>query len=168
MRIAAAVLLLAIASAVQAADFPQRKAGLWEITMGFAGQAQHMVTKLCVDSGTDAALYKNSLEGGMAKMCSKRDITKSGNVTAIDSVCKIGESTVTGHSVITPASDTAYHIDHTSHMDPPMGGHADSRFTQDGKWVGSCPADMKPGDMVMPTGMKMNVLEMSKTGDGQH
>jgi hypothetical protein len=25
------------------------------------------------------------------------------------------------------------------------------------KWVSACPADMKPGDMVMPTGMKMHV-----------
>jgi hypothetical protein len=52
-------------------------------------------------------------------------------------------------------------------MDPPMAGHADSTFTQDGKWQGACPADMKPGDMVMPTGMKMNILDMQKAA-GQH
>jgi hypothetical protein len=169
MRLVFTVLLLLFAvPAAHAADYPHRKPGLWEITMAFsARKAPPMVTKLCVDADTDAALYQNSMGGDMAKMCSKRDISKSGNVTTVDSLCKIGDSNVTGHSVITETSATAYHIDHKSHMDPPIAGHADNTFTQDGKWLGACPADMKPGDMVMPTGMKMNVLDMQKAA-GQH
>ena len=170
MRLASAALLLLLAApAAQAAELPHRKAGLWEITMAFSTRkAPPMVSKLCVDANTDAALYQNSMGGGMAKMCSKRDIAKAGNVTTVDSVCKIGDSVVTGHSVITETSDTTYHIDHKSHMEPPIADHADNTFTQNGKWMGACPADMKPGDMVMANGMKINVLDMAQPGSQPH
>jgi hypothetical protein len=28
-------------------------------------------------------------------------------------------------------------------------------------WQGPCPADMKPGDMAMPNGMKINMMDMA-------
>ena len=51
----------------------------------------------------------------------------------------------------------------TSHSE---GGPAnitrDSTTTVEAKWVGACKADQKPGDIVMPGGMKMNILELDK------
>ena len=69
------------------------------------------------------------------------------------------ESKITSHGVMTWTGDTAYHMESKSHWDPPMMGKADNTTTQDGQWTGACPAGMKPGDMVMPGGMKMNILE---------
>jgi hypothetical protein len=30
------------------------------------------------------------------------------------------------------------------------------------RWLGPCAADQKPGDMIMPNGTKMNILNMPK------
>ena len=35
-------------------------------------------------------------------------------------------------------------------------------MTLEAKWLGACKADQKPGDIVMPGGMKMNVKDMEK------
>ena len=38
----------------------------------------------------------------------------------------------------------------------------DSTTTIEAKWLGACKADQKPGDIMMPGGMKMNILELDK------
>ena len=37
--------------------------------------------------------------------------------------------------------------------------------TIEAKWLGACKADQKPGDIVMPGGMKMNIKDMEKLKD---
>ena len=39
-----------------------------------------------------------------------------------------------------------------------------SEVQQQATWVGACPADMKPGDMLLPGGRKVNLLTMAKPG----
>ena len=36
----------------------------------------------------------------------------------------------------------------------------DAVTTMEAKWMGACKADQKPGDIVMPGGMKMNIKDM--------
>ena len=42
------------------------------------------------------------------------------------------------------------------------GMPAERTITIDAKWVGACKADQKPGDIMMPGGMKMNIKDMEK------
>ena len=35
-------------------------------------------------------------------------------------------------------------------------------MTMEGKWLGACAADQKPGDIVMSNGMKINIPELQK------
>ncbi len=35
-------------------------------------------------------------------------------------------------------------------------------MTIEAKWLGACKSDQKPGDIIMPGGMKMNVKDMEK------
>jgi hypothetical protein len=42
-----------------------------------------------------------------------------------------------------------------------MMGRKEGTAIVEAKWVGPCKAGQKPGDMMMPNGMKMNVLEMT-------
>jgi Protein of unknown function (DUF3617) len=155
----AALSLSAAATAAQADDFPARKAGLWEVTMQLA-TAQHrpMTSKLCIDAASDTAMQKAALENA-GVTCAKRDIVRAGQTVTVDSICTVGQSTLTTHMAMLFESDTLYHMETQSHFEPPLAaGHADSTMKQDGKWVGPCPADMKPGDIVMFNGMKINVL----------
>jgi|SRR5580698_3562940 hypothetical protein len=91
----------------------------------------------------------------------------------IDSVCKLGATTATSHSVINFSGDTAYHEEITQHYDPPlMGKTSESTTTSDARWMGACPADMRPGDIVtkpspvMPIPMRMNLRDMLGAGAG--
>ncbi len=154
---------LAVAAAgARADDLPQRKAGLWEITMHMAtGNMPMQTLKFCTDAATDAEMYKfgmNTMQG----MCSRYDIHRNGAVATIDTECKMGDMKMTSRSVMTFTGDAAYKTDIQSHFDPPMMGHANSSMTQEAKWTGPCPADMQPGDMVGPNGMKMNMKSMAK------
>jgi hypothetical protein len=35
-------------------------------------------------------------------------------------------------------------------------------MTIEAKWTGACKADQKPGDMVLPNGMKMNINDIPR------
>jgi hypothetical protein len=67
---------------------------------------------------------------------------------------------MTTHAVTKFTADVAYRTEADTRMDPPMPGRGEMKITQDGKWVGPCPADMTPGDVAMGNGAKMNVRQM--------
>ena len=155
---------LCFASLAQAAgleDLPKRKPGLWEMRVLAADGKQAMATsRVCIDAATDAALTSFAV-GVTSQLCSKRDVRVNGSVATIDAVCKIGESTQTSHSTITFSGTTAYRAEARVHSDPPFMGKSDSTGAQEGKWVGRCPPDMKPGDLVMGNGAKINLRDMA-------
>jgi Protein of unknown function (DUF3617) len=148
-----------------AADFPAHKPGLWQMTISTATQGAGPTTeRVCLDASTDQLLYKASLN---RKLCSKVDIKPSGGKVVVDTVCRVAETTAIGHSVTTFVGNTATHTEVSVHYEPVMPGRPDTNSTQDGKWVGACPSDMKAGDVVisnsrMPQPMKMNLNDMLK------
>ena len=149
---------------------PARKAGLWELNMEFVGHKLPVqVMKHCVDAATDKLM--NAQYSGAGQNCSRLDVAKSdaksGAGMTINSVCAAGDFTVTSHSVITGSFDSAYTVDVTSTRvgRPPMpatpvGGATHMKISA--KWLGPCEAGQKPGDIIMPNGMKMNVLALPK------
>jgi hypothetical protein len=159
------VILAAAASVAlmaQTDQMPKRKPGLWEMTMATndpGAPASPPPMKMCVDAATDAEMYKFSM--GQAKQnCSKSDIKSDGTTVVMDGDCTYGASRMTTHATMKFAGDTAYHTDIRRHFDPPLYGRSDTSMTQDGKWVGACPAGMQPGDMIAPNGQKTNMRTM--------
>jgi hypothetical protein len=153
--IAAALTLSAVLAA--ASDFPARKPGLWEISItGIGGASKPIKAKLCIDQATSDALMGQGVAQAK-KQCSKREVHFSGSTGTSDSICKFGTSTVTSHATIVFTGDDAYRTTTKMHYDPPLHGKAEALMQSEGKWVSPCPADMKPGDMIMPTGARINV-----------
>jgi hypothetical protein len=140
------------ASAALADEIPSRKPGLWQMTMQPQAGRPPMQISQCVDAQSEIADRKKA--EGMAQ-CSRQDVSRSGNVTTIDSNCDIGGRKMESHTVMTMTSDTSYRLDIRTKSTPPIQGMPDATMTQEGRWMGACPADMKPGDMVMPGGVKM-------------
>ena len=156
--LSAAILLAA--PIARAADYPLRKPGLWEVvTTAGSAKAPPSKTLLCIDKVTDEALHAFG-SAATSKMCSKSQVKTSGNVVIVDSTCQIGTSQQTAHATMTFAGDTAYHTEIKAHFDPPFLGRSDSVTTQDAKWSGPCPADMRPGDIVTATGVRMNIRDI--------
>jgi hypothetical protein len=160
-RIGATLLLLVVgttAAAAAAGELPARKSGLWEVSTSMSGR--NVSLKQCVDAQTDQAMQANAGVNSQ-RDCSKRDLQKSGDTITIDSVCTIAGKTRTSHVVITGDFNSGYTMTIASQGD---GGAGARTTTVSAKWVGPCAADQKPGDTIMPNGMKMNLLDMQKGG----
>jgi Protein of unknown function (DUF3617) len=154
---AALVLVFACAVPTLAAELPVRKAGLWEMTTNSNGRT--IPIKQCIDAATDQAMQANA-GSTLQRSCSKRDVQKSGDTTTVDSVCTgASGKTLSNHMVITGSFESSYTMTITTQGE---GIPAPRTITIAAKWVGSCAADQKPGDMIMPDGRKINLTDMQK------
>jgi hypothetical protein len=163
MRNIGVVLLIALVSgaavpgAALAADLPPRKAGLWEIKMNFEGRPGTQAIQQCIDPETDAIMQSSATNIG-SQNCSKRDVVKSGDTITIDSVCSVAGKEATSHAVVKGSFDSNYTMTVSSKSD--AGG---INLTVTGKWLGPCEAGQRPGDLILPNGMKINLKEMGKS-----
>jgi hypothetical protein len=154
----AIVLVLLFVGPALAFDLPARKPGLWEIKMTFEGsQVPVQAVQQCIDAATDKLLQEKF--SGVHEACSKHDMNRSGSTIVVDSSCKIGNTATTTHAVFEGDFDSAY----TVKVSTALEGGVKKNMTMQAKWVGACKPDQKPGDIEMPGGMKMNILDMPKT-----
>ena len=160
-----AICLLAALSAfdARAVELPARKAGLWEMkTMRAGSPTPEMTMQHCTDETTDKEM-SSSFSPASKEMCSKQDIQKTATGYVTDSVCAVAGMTITSHSEIAGDFNAAYTVKSTSHSQGgPAGVPRDSTTTIEAKWLGACKPDQKPGDIVMPGGIKMNIRDMEK------
>ncbi|HKU06856.1 MAG TPA: DUF3617 family protein [Bradyrhizobium sp.] len=156
--------LLALLPALDALalELPVRKAGLWEMKMvRTGGSMPDMTMQHCTDASTDKQMSTSFSPG--KETCAKQDIQKTAAGYVSDSICSVAGMTVTSHAEITGDFNSAYTVKSTSRSEGgPSGVPRDSATTIEAKWLGACKADQKPGDIVMPGGMKMNILELDK------
>jgi len=145
-----------------AVELPVRKAGLWEMKMvRSGGSIPEMTMQHCTDATTDKQMSTSFSPG--KETCSKQDIQKTATGYVSDSVCGVAGMTITSHAEITGDFNSAYTVKMTSRTEgAPSGMPRDSATTIEAKWLGACKPDQKPGDIVMPGGMKMNILELDK------
>jgi len=159
--IVAVLVPIAMATGAGLEDLPKRKPGLWEMsTTSVGNKGAPAMSKVCIDAATDRELLNFGL--GMAnQLCSKRDIKVSGSVATLNMVCTIGSSQAISRSTITYGGGTAYRAEVRAHFEPPFLGQTDSTTTQQAKWTGPCPPDMKPGDLVTGNGVKINLKDLA-------
>ncbi|ESQ75050.1 DUF3617 family protein [Asticcacaulis sp. AC402] len=142
---------------------PALKAGLWELKTQIAKMPQSITTKICLDEALSTSFTTNAgpMKQGNTN-CSDQTITHIGNVIDMSAVCKDGAQTIDTKVRMEMMGDTAYKQTITATFDPAKDGMKDVSTTVAGKWLGACGADMKPGDMVMPGGMKINMADAMK------
>jgi hypothetical protein len=149
-----ALFMLSAASA-SAADFPARKAGLWEITI--AG-AHSMKVQQCADPASDEAMMQDGI--GFLGGCARHDVQDSGGTITVITACKSAGKTMISRMVITGSLDSKYTMTVTSQgQGMTVGG---SPLTMHAEWLGPCGRDEKPGDVIFPDGTKINILRPSK------
>ncbi|WP_291863236.1 DUF3617 family protein [Bradyrhizobium sp.] len=146
-----------------AVELPVRKAGLWEMRTMQAGSATpEMTMQQCTDATTDKEM-STSFSPASQEMCSKQDIQKTATGYVTDSVCSVAGMSITSHSEITGDFNSAYTVKSTSNTKGgPAGMARDSTTVIEAKWLGACKSGQKPGDIVMPGGIKMNIKDMEK------
>lgn len=152
--LALATALLLAATGTLAADMPKRKPGLWQIETTMAAAPAMGPIKQCIDEKTDN-FYQQLGEQHKDK-CSESEIRNTGDKIVVHSVCRMGGSTATTDATFSGRFDSDYRGDIRVKYNPPMHGMSESAMTVAAKWLGPCAAGQKPGDMILPNGMKIN------------
>ena len=145
--------------------FPQRKAGLWEVQMGqVEGAKGPMAVMQCVDASTDKLMqeYGSQQPRMNRKFCKEETRNEAGKMMVHRETCQEGSTKVNTHMVISGDFNSHYSVQSTTTYDPPRAGRSENDMRMEATWKGPCAAGQKPGDMVMPGGMKMNILDMMK------
>jgi hypothetical protein len=165
MRRLGVTAVLILTGPVLAQDLPHRKVGLWEVKTSLGGRGGGgMTVQQCIDAATDQMMM--SSVGPLAQAaCPKGDVRRSGDTVTIDSVCTFKYQTATTHAVITGSFDSAYTMTVTSQS--PALPDGKMTMTMEGRWLGPCAADQKPGDIIMGDRIKLNILDMQKRGLSQ-
>ena len=159
-RIAFSIVLLLVGSApALAVDLPAMKAGLWQSTTTGDGAAPFTLT-MCIDDSMQKEIFAMS-QGMMQSMCSKYELRQEGNRYLSDAECKIGQSTMRGHGVMTFSGDSAYRMQTQANFEPPLMGRKQSAKTIEGKFTGPCKPGMRPGDITTADGKTFNIRSMS-------
>ena len=143
-------------------ELPIRKAGLWEMKVLRTGSpVPDMTMQHCTDATTDKQMSTSFSPS--KDICSKQDIQKTATGYVSDSVCGVAGMTITSHAEITGDFNSAYTVKSSSHSERgPSSVPRDSTTMIEAKWLGACKPDQKPGDIMMPGGMKMNILDLEK------
>ena len=155
--------LLGLVTATMAADLPKRKSGLWEITTTSSTRAKAapggMTMSMCTDEKSDANWLQMGQQSVQSK-CSKQETTVERDRVLFSSVCNFGKTTATTKGVASGDFNKEYKVETNSTYDPPLSGMKEASNTIVAKWLGPCKAGQKPGDMIMPNGMTMNMNDM--------
>lgn len=159
--VACAALLALPAHAI---DYPKLKSGLWEMQREPdrpGRQAER--TLMCLDDSVQREMFDMGA-GAMQGMCSKHDFRFSGNRATGDFVCNMGGTRTHAKSTMVLEGNTAYRTEIDTTYDPPLMGRASSKMIITARNLGPCRAGMRPGDLVLPNGMTMNMHDMYTGG----
>lgn len=142
-----------------------QRAGLWQLTQTLPQLGGKSVAKICVSDaqGEKLALIGHDLPGKPEMVhleCSARTVTKSDDGADIDTVCMVNDTTLTSHIHVDIIGHDAFHQTVETRYSPAFAGHGDQVTVTDGKRIGDCPPDMKPGDYVTGDGVKRGVGEI--------
>lgn len=158
------------AAAPAVVETPKRKAGLWKQTMSIEGLNMVQTANLCLDADSDKKLAwwaQQGVRGG----CDKNDVSRNPDGSwSFSSVCHLEggmKTTTTGHAV--GDFQRAYQVkaESTTEGAPIPAMNATRTVVIDSAWQGECPAGMQPGDMELPTGQRVNILQMSAENAAQ-
>jgi hypothetical protein len=169
MRRAAILLTTAMAGTITASaqtiELPPRKAGQRDTKMvtekpvgvpGFGAQ-------MCIDAATDREMFDFGLK--MSKdSCKRYDVKRTGGSWVIDAECSFGpvksatKTTISGDF----QSSIAVRIEGTTEGIPGTKGPQATLITQTATWTSACANGMKPGDIMLGGGIKMNVKQVKE------
>jgi hypothetical protein len=140
-------------------EMPPRTPGLWETSTTVDGrQVGGGKMRQCIDAAVESTLREFGRE--QEKDCSLREMKRDGETMTLKSVCKMGASTASTSGKFTGDLTRNYRGDLDIKYSPPLAGKSEAKMTIEARWLGPCEAGQKPGDMILPGGMKMNVGDM--------
>jgi Protein of unknown function (DUF3617) len=158
------VALAAAAVGVAGADEPQLpflKDGFWEshIHQTVNDQQTEHTVRMCQTADTQRQERAFSASLRQKNQCSYSVKRQSANVYVSENRCQAGALAGTlSQGTMTFRGDTAYH----NEVHLLQNGNVKTTIT-DAKYVGACPADMKPGDTILDNSARFNISDNQST-----
>lgn len=145
-------LLLLPALAARAVDLPEVREGLWEAHMQTIDKTTNKKDengfKVCRSNATEKQAYERMKA---MKECSF-DIQNLGAGKYVStSRCTMGGSVIESKTTFEITSTASHSETHTTYT-PALYGKSDDLTIQDQKYIGSCPAGTKPGQILKADG----------------
>jgi hypothetical protein len=142
-----------VATAAQAVDLPDMKAGLWESSTTMEKGAKPVHSTMCMDKSVYKHLEEQQ-ERNPNRLCKSIASQHSGAVYTSTTQCQFpNRKPSVSTTVMTMSGDTGYHTEL-------RGENQAIEMVIDAKYVGACPAGMSLGDVTGPDGKVMfNVLK---------
>ncbi|WP_313314551.1 DUF3617 family protein [Pulveribacter sp.] len=149
---------------------PARKSGLWEVTVRPAdlmlrrsGQAPRrpQTVQMCTSADAEAVMLLAVVPA--QEDCHKTQVTplRSGKAVAgydIATVCYVHDNRVEAQVELRGDLQSAYSgAFSVQYSQTPL--HNTGRMLFEGRWLGACQPGQRPGDMVLPNGVTVNVVD---------
>jgi hypothetical protein len=135
------------------APAPFLKNGLWQAssTRTSAGKTTQLSSKTCENHQTQQDSHEMAQTLRKRFQCTMKVSQPSAGVYVTENRCAAGPNP----GAVTKTTE-AYKGDSYRIEQHRMVCSRDNLMIVEGKYLGACPADMKPGDTVLPDGSKMN------------
>ena len=146
---------------LSAESLPKPRPGLWRQALSHDARAVPMMgaMQICMGAGTDG---RRSILGEHAAdpLCNSAVSRTSGGDYQVNSTCKLGKGGVVASRATAQGDFNAafsVHVDSEISGAPfgPMNGHHTTDIQS--QYLGPCPGDMKPGDVALANGLKVNI-----------
>jgi hypothetical protein len=145
-------------------ETPVRKAGLWKQTTSVPGMGSIPAVGICLDAAADKKLAWWAQQG-LRGNCDQNEISKAADGSwTFSSVCQSPEGIRTAtKGTATGDFQSAYQVkaESTTSGAPLPDMNGTRNVTIDAVWSGDCPSNMKPGDMQLPDGNLVNLIELT-------
>lgn len=135
---------------------PRRKAGLWEIVTEVPGgrPGMSMQYQQCLGSDPDSQSLQKALTESPDSKCTMRNTRATPGSYETDYSCSDAQGRTEGRFKLSGDFERGYTMDNQMRFDPPRRGRTEAAMKMQARWMGDCPADMRPGETRM-TGMPM-------------
>lgn len=143
---------------------PDARPGLWQNTNFDEHGRKLQSSTSCVSAESEARLREFAQDARSKQSCPRNETTKTASGYKTYSECNIMGSKAISTSTIVGDLRSAYTITTVTTMRPPVMGTARSSGRVEMKWLGECPATMKPGDVSVDGRAPVNGVDSALRG----
>ena len=156
-------------SAVRKSSLPARKSGLWEVTLrsDTLGPRTGQTVQQCTDAESEPVMLMSIAPG--QENCREVKATRRAKGAGYDirTVCYAHGSRVETRMELVGNLQSAYEGRFSVKTSrPAQNPPAPTVF--EGRWLGACASGLRPGDMVLPNGAKVNVVDTVRRAEAAH
>lgn len=150
----------------QTRSLPARKPGLWEVTVRSAGEAVVRQQKVlqCTTEETEGIMLLAVVPG--QEHCHEAKTKRTGQGHEVRTVCYVHDNRVDATVELSGDLQAAYRGAFEVKYSKPVRFQP-GRTEFEGRWLGACKAGQRAGDMVLPNGTTVNVVDDRKRAESQ-